>query len=526
MGADLSGIVRPEYLDPDGEFSELVDAEIPRVDLVDKAANGMRFLIAKRADGAPAGLLDPEFVRGLVAKAEPDPSTEDTVTMSGSPAAIVKLIHQAAQRPAGEPVAKETSVEDDLDPTEVLAEPEVDAPGMPTDPGSPAWESIDAATARKWTSILARARNAVGMLADREWLESAAGDDGDGMQAMDLEDAACAIDYAISVLAPFAVAEQSEVDCADDMAAVGKALGDWDSGPLDTIEALGQVAKAGRVLSSANEAAIRGAVESLQKVLASLPAAPTASDDGQPVAKEQEQESAMTVTATAAPEATPTAAAADASAGVAKADDVKPSLRAVYDAKGHLIGVIDPADLTPIADAEPDEADDAEPAAPETPDLTPAPADEVGTPADAVPDDVAKQTDDSTTTDASSDDVLKGIAADLVKAHFDAYSAAQQEVIAKQAETLAAMAETVETLKGQVAALEEQPAEPKVFTRGAVPPAHHLRGQDRGAAPVDTARAAELRKGFYSPDAGEQNRAAIDMQGMAIAKLREIHERR
>lgn len=49
--------------DEDGEFSELRDAEIHRVDLVDKAANGTRFLIAKAAGG---GLMPADTIHSLL----------------------------------------------------------------------------------------------------------------------------------------------------------------------------------------------------------------------------------------------------------------------------------------------------------------------------------------------------------------------------------------------------------------------------------------------------------------------------
>lgn len=75
------------------EFTELVDAHIDRVDLVDKAANGRRFLIAKQDAGH--SLIDPATVRRLIGKAEPVDQPEQ-VTMTGSPAAIAKLIHDAA----------------------------------------------------------------------------------------------------------------------------------------------------------------------------------------------------------------------------------------------------------------------------------------------------------------------------------------------------------------------------------------------------------------------------------------------
>lgn len=578
----------------DDELTALFDPDIPRIDLVGKGANGIpRFLVAKQADES-AGLMDPDFIRDLIAKAEPEPQiAEEQVTMTGSPAAIVKLIHQAARRP--EPLAKakydaadrkhaaatgaamddgsypienrddlnnaihavgrggadhdairrhiirrarslgaSSAIPDnwtadgsltgavakeldmtDLDPTMMLADPEMTAPGMATTPGSPAWEAIDAATACKWTAILARAKAAVDLLADREMLEAAAGDEGDAMQACDLQDACCAIDYAISVLAPFAVAEQAEADAGDQMAAVGKALAGWDPAPLDVIESLGVVRKAGRVLSAQNEAAIRGAVDSLQKVLASLPAAPVVKDvAAQPVA--DEKETAMPHTTTSAE--TVAEAGQQPQMGVAKADEVKPPMVAVYDAQGTLVGVVDPADITSIAGAQPknDEPTEAPDDTTQTPDLTPAPAAEVGTPADAVDDGVAKQTSDTS-------DVLKGIA-DVVKAQFDAYSATQAQTLAEQAKALAAVTETLNVLKGQVHALEEQPAESKVFTNGAVPPAHLLRGQNQGAVPVDVAKAQEMKRGLYGGAAGEQQRIADEMQKMAIAQLQAIHQ--
>jgi hypothetical protein len=597
------------------EFTELVDADIPRVDLVDKAANGTRFLIAK-AQGAP-GLLSPELVRSLIGKqaAEPEPPREETVTMTGSPAAILKLIHEAAVAKAkysaddlrrmaangqamddesypiadhedltravravgrgddshdairrhviarakalgaqseipdnwnadgslkGD-VAKEMDMDDDvLDPTTLMAETDGDAPGMATDPGSPAWEEVDAATARKWTAILARAKAAVDMLADREMLEAAAGDEGDAMQAMDLQDACCAIDYAISILAPFAVAEQAEADCCDDMQMVGKALAAFDAAQLDTIEALASVAKAGRVLSSSNEAAIRGAVESLQKVLASLPSAPTADD----VAKTANEEPDMTAVtpsaevteaagmepAMGAQQAAPKPVAGQVVSEVEKADGDKPEMVAVFNANGKLVGIVDPSKITPVsgASADEDDAKDDTPAAepdeataPETPDLTPEPPAEAGTPADAVPDDEA-----DVTKTTNPEEVLKSLAETAAEAALAKFMAAQEQNVAKG--DFAQLAELVETLKGQVQALEEQPAPPKVFTNGAVPP-RDLRGMDRPAAgiPIDVAKAQEQKAALYkAANATEQNRIAQDMQASAIDALQAIHQRR
>ncbi|MDE3075596.1 MAG: hypothetical protein KGJ86_09210, partial [Chloroflexota bacterium] len=177
---------------------------------------------------------------------------------------------------------------DGLDPTVPLAAPDDDKPGDPTDPGSPAWEAIDAATAQKWTSIAVRLKNALCIMSEREWLEAAAGDEDDAGKAMDLEDAKCAVDYVIDVLAGFAVTEQAEADLGGEaMEAVGKTAAPapevqeairkaLDVGELPraltTIETFNAVvAKAGRVLSSVNETHIREAAGRLNTVLAALP---------------------------------------------------------------------------------------------------------------------------------------------------------------------------------------------------------------------------------------------------------------
>ncbi|MER6350663.1 hypothetical protein ABT186_02105 [Streptomyces sp. NPDC001634] len=620
-----------DVLDDDTEFTELVDANVPRVDLVGRPANGSAGFLLMKQD-ANGGLMDPDFVRDLIGKSEPEPEpvAKETVTMTGSPGAIARLIHEAAVRaervpeglakaerstastndlpdsafayiePGGKkddegktvprslrhfPIDDEAHVrnalsrapqspfgdkampkiraaakkfgievskamEDDdaLDPMTALAEPDGDAPGMDTDPGSPAWEAVDAATARKWTAILARAKAAIDLLADREMMEAASGADPDDQeQAYDLQDACCAIDYAISVLAPFAVAEQAEADCAADMQMVGKALASFDTDQLDTIEALGQVRKAGRVLSTANEQAIRGAVESLQKVLASLPAAPTTEEEsGRLVAKTANEEPNMpqptlTEDVTAASGEEPAMGTTEPeSKEMAKADGEK-EMVAVYDKKGNLVGIVDPERITRIAGAESDDedgqddssADDGDKtdgaedgAAPETPDLEPAPAAEVGTPADAAAsDDDVTKTETTNETDATSDAVLKSSITELVKGILDEHSATQTEQLTKQREAVLELADIVETLKGRIGTLEEQPAEPRVFTNGAVPPPHQMRGQDQGAPPIDVAKARDLKQTLYKGTAREQNQAAVDMQTAAIEALQRIHQR-
>lgn len=438
-------------------------------------------------------------------------------------------------------VAKEMDMDDDaLDATVALAEPDGDYAGMDTDPGSPAWEAIDAASARHWLAILARAKNAIDMLAEREMLEAAAGDEDDAMKAFDLQDACCAIDYAISILAPFAVSEQAEADCGDDMQMVGKALHAFDAAQLDTIEALAPVAKAGRVLSAANEAAIRQAADSLQKVLASLPQAPTTDEGDRAVAKTANEEPNMDkptlsedVTASAGQESAmgsqqpePKAVAGEPVTEMTKADGEK-KMVAVYDKRGNLVGIVDPEKITmiegaeaddepePTSDDTPDAADDGEDA-PETPDLTPEPPAEAGTPADAVPADdeaVTKSTND--TTDLS--EMFKGSVLAAVEDALTKHSTNQTEQIAKQSDAVVELVDLVKALQDRVGVLEEQPAMPKVLSNGVQPP-RDLRGMDRGTAAVDVTKAQELKKSLMaSTDAVEQRDIAKQMQERARA---------
>jgi hypothetical protein len=614
-----------DVLGDDTEFSELVDANVPRVDLVSRPANGSAgFLLMKQE--SQAGLMPPEAIRDLIGKtADPTPQ-EETVTMTGSPGAIAKLMHEAAiraaerdsvakaerstkeindlpdsdfayiepggskddegktvprslrhfpimdaahvrnalsrapQSPFGEKAmpkiraaAKKFDIDvaktivgeldgdvamNELDATIVLAEPDddMDAPGNASEPGSPAWEAIDAATARKWTSIAVRLRNALCVMAEREMLEAASADPDDIEAAWDLKDAECALDYVIDTLAGFAVEEQAEAELAAEMEMVGKALHAVDITALDTFEALAPVAKAGRVLSAANEQAIREAAESLQKVLASLPAAPVEKTANEEDTMPKPTSSAETVAnqggepAMGTAQAEPKAVAGQVVSEVEKADgEGKKAMVVVYDQNKRLIGIVDPDDITPVANSEAD-ADDMEDAtdgdsndggeaATETPDLEPQPAAEAGTPADTVPNDdeaVTKTTD--TTSDTQSSFL------ELVKSALAEHAATTTAQIATTGDAVVALVGMVETLKGQVKALEEQTAEPRVFTNGAVPPRDQLRGQDRGtASQIDLAKAAELKQELYrGQDAGAQTRAATALNEMAIVKLREI----
>lgn len=297
------------------DMTELVDASIDRVDLVGKAANGHRFIMAKGAE-SPA-LFDPADIRAVLAgitKAEDD-------ELGDAPDAV--------------------------DLTAPLADPDGDAPGDPTDPGSPAWEAIDAATAAKWIAVLGRAMNGITALAGREAMESTAGEADGQYNEWDLQDACGALDYAVSILAPYAIGEAQDSQYgAEAVEAIGKACVALE--PVLTVtEGITAITKAGRSLSSANEAALLKAVEAIQKVLASLPPAP----DEAPVTKEAKL---------AEPTVTP------APAVVAKADDAAAEaagLQAVFDANGKLVGVCDPTNIQPITGATAAPAADPAPAA-------------------------------------------------------------------------------------------------------------------------------------------------------------------
>ena len=687
------------------EFTRLSDFHPDRVDLVKNAANGTRFLIAKQ--DATAGVLDPEFVRSLIAKSPeeaPVPQATEAgetvlpngIVIKGSPADLAAFFNAA--RPAPTPadvakakndtadrekkaasgaamsdgsypiaseedlkkaihavgrggsshqairkhiisrarslgasseipdnwnsdgslkgdVSKEADVPstvtkadpmdmagdavmldegiDGLDPTVPLAAPddELDVPGDPTDPGSPAWEAIDAASASKWAGILARAKNALCLLAEREMLEAASADPSDAENAFSLEDAACAIDYAISQLAVFAAGEQAEAEIGTEMAGMCKALAGFDPAPLSVVEGLTAVAKAGRVLSAANEAAIRNATESLQKVLSSLPEAPVAKEKEAPVAdtdkaadvaKERSAEeqardagpvNAGGTTGLGAPreagpaEALPAdgpqaALPGDApgrtvikSAGlpvlaydrqgreckvrpgairapVAKADGDtdagKPTMQAVFDEDGNLVGIVDPADITPVSGAGGGSGGDAQPdpaPAPAADDTQPQPPADAGVAADAV----GKAADENVITVTT--DVLKSAIRDGAKEALEAQGAAHQEVVAKMAADNGVLAEELKVVKARLAKVEETPAAPGVFTNGQrpaeggrpVPPASQLRGQDAGAPVTDVTKAAERRREFLTADPARQNALAVEMQRDMIASLAAIH---
>ena len=75
--------------------------------------------------------------------------------------------------------------------------------------------------------------------------------------------------------------------------------------------------------------------------------------------------------------------------------------------------------------------------------------------------------------------------------------------------------------------MEEQPAQPKVFTNGQLPPQHQMRGQNEGTAPgqVDVAKALDLKHQLYVADPAKGKQIHDDLQQMAIDQLAAIHRR-
>jgi hypothetical protein len=445
------------FEDDDDEFTELSGAVIPRLDLVKAGANGMPFLIAK--GDAAGGVFSPDQVRGLLAEPEPVVKSEQ-VNLSGSPAAIAAMIHRAPSRklrpgnteqkgaPMGDDVIKADVPEGDEplpDADEVAASAAVTVDGDPDDPASPAWEAVDAENAKSAIELTVALRRMVQGAQDREAVEAVGGDE-DGAEAVfSLADALCAIDCIISILAPFAVEEQAEAE---------ERQSDLDGLTKGQV----RVAKAGRVLSSQNEASIRSASDLLETVLASLPAPVT-----DPVAKSEEQDMSEpekdhaldaaaatpldeTPLDTTAPIVTPELPAVVGDAvEKAKGDPMTP----VYDASGALVAMVDSTDLIPIAPAAPAEGSATEEAA-ETPaeEAAETPAEQATEPAEDAATIPGTDTIAAPAPIPPKDDTV-------TKAAQAGAAAALAEVLPMLTEKLGSDAETVALIKGLQERVEE-----------------------------------------------------------------------
>jgi hypothetical protein len=316
--------------------------------------------------------------------------------------------------------------------------------GDPDDPDSPAWEAVDAARATQAIELAVALRRMVCAAQDREATEAATGDGDDIETVFDLDDVLCAIDCILSILAPFAVNEQAEAD--------------ERQADLDGLMK-GQVRKAGRVLSAANEQAIRDASAALERVLASLPAPMV----DQPVAK-SEGVLMDNNTPVEAPEV------------VVKAKG-DPQV-AVYTADGTLVGTVDQADLNPIAAPAAPDGGDAQSA-------DDAPAADADDAADSAPADAS--------TDAAPETAPAAPAPELTQPDANDGPAADDLTKARHEIELlkSALAEQVASLTDRLAKVEAQPMPGGPMLNGATPGADGLtlRGQTDG-------QPSELRKAW------------------------------
>lgn len=466
MSHARSELVDDDTLTKDSELTEIIDPHIPRVDLVSRAANGMRFLLAKSEGGS---LLDPDTVRELITKEEQQPMTDTA---------------------AAEVETDTVSKADDLDVTEPLADPNTGQDkATENDPGSPAWEAVDAATAAKWAGILGRARNAIAMLSNREDTESVMGVENAGMAAFELDEATYALDYAIDVLGAYVANEMIEAELAGE---IGKAVSLITPDTLESVETVGSIIKAGRVLSAANEALLRSASENLQKVLAALPDAPEPVEKKEPTVTTSSTENVTT------PETE-----------IEKAGE----MQLVYDKDGGVVGVVKPEQIQPVkGGGAPSEIPDTDTDEPTEDELTQNPPAETGVdsipPADEEPVEKGAETPATIDADAPVDE--------LVKSAEDG-----DDPLAKR------LAEIVKTQKNEIAELMKAPAPGgPIANGGPLPHASNLRGQDNGTATAPSKEhIAELRKAMQEAGTpAEREEAANELQKIAAEQLAAVRE--
>jgi hypothetical protein len=476
----------------DDEPSELFNASIDRVDFVGKAANGHEFLLMKSADES-GNLLTSSEVRELIKEAE-----DMTITA-----------------PDVAPVTK-----DDLDAGEVL----VDVAGTDAtanNPGSADWEKVDSATAAKWAQIAARLKNALELMSDREDMESVNGDGDSGQDAWCLDNAADSLDFAIGVLASYSATEATEAEMVDEMNGIQKAFALPGIESLSVFEALApvdrknRVEKSGRVLSSQNEGLLRTASDGILKVLAALPAAPEVDDvaktESVDVSREtlnvDEVQKGTDMEQAALTPVIDDAVQTDVEdlippGDVAKADtpdaDAVATMTPVYNSSGKLIGVVDPADITPLSDDTEEAAPAAEAPVAAAPAVAPAVAPELPV--------------------AKSDEDKKDVQL-LTKSDVDALI---KEAFAKAA---ADNAEVVKGLQDEIEMLSS-PAKPRAMLNGQIAQPHLLRGHTDGQA-ADAVDPAQLRKEMDNARTPEDRDAtARRMQQLATDQIAAMRAQR
>jgi hypothetical protein len=346
----------------------------------------------------------------------------------------------------------------------------------------------------KWAGILSRAKNALELLSGRESQESASGNGSwqDDDNAWNLSDAAMAVDFAISTLAAYGQSEQASVDIDDELE---KALQAFPVDALEKVEGYqATIAKAGRVLSTANETELRSAVESILKVLGTLPAVPddtTIEKKGADVADIATPDGYDETVEKALAEGTEKKADEQPAEKVAKAADTDVSnLTLVYNATGGVLGVVDPTAIQQVDGG-------AAPAAAADTTVDP----NAAAPAAAAP--VAKAADEATDTDSDTPLTKSAVESLIQKAVEDAK---------------AAQAEVIDGLEKKVAHLEA-PAKSKVFTSGATGTVISRSGETVSGG-TGQSTAAELKKA--SEEAEDPNvKKAIDDERIqrAVAML-------
>jgi len=424
----------------DDDMTEVRNANIPRVDLVDKAANGTSWLIMKAES---PNLISTEMVEDLLKQAEEPPMKE---------AVTVDTVAKADD---------EILVTDGVSPLDA------------TTPGSAGWETIDAQTAEEVYAQIVRLKNMLDLLAGREATEAATGDSEDAENAWNLEDAAGALDYAGDVVAVYAAGENAEAEEAD---SVAKALSVIPGEALSTVELFGRIKKAGRTLSAANEQKLVSASESIQSVLASLPAAPEDVTKKGATVSDQETTTEPTVEA------------------LVKADEA-PAKTAVFNAAGKLVGIVDPAAIEPITGATVDDTDAGD-------DTEDAPADAAAAP--VAPEPVDPNAPIAKTADPEDAPLTKAAVEDLIKGALDTARAEDAAVIK-------GLTDQVEFLKA--------PARSKVNTNGAVGVTATTRDGEVVTAGLQKS-AEDLRKASASaPDTHTKTAIDNERQSRAVAML-------
>lgn len=220
---------------PEDELTEIVKAEIERVDGVLGPANGGRPLLMKSLDGEPpvdvvtvlekaaqntkAQREDAKFkMRGTDGEVKfPIDDCSDVSDawglrghasgVEGGQAAVERHIKRAASELGCDGPWNDGKVEK--------------ADGEEMAPGSPAWEAQDAAALRAAASQLADLRGRVATSRDREAQED---EPYDWDNASDLDCAVQALDCALGIVARLAFTEQVEAMRPDDMAKAGRRL--------------------------------------------------------------------------------------------------------------------------------------------------------------------------------------------------------------------------------------------------------------------------------------------------------------